>query len=112
MAENGISTSPAIKEISRGLQAVSERLNVAGDGRPRLFIFNDALVETDGTLEEAKRPTCTADEFPGYIWPKSADGRAIKETPVKENDHGMDTMRYGVMYLDGGGRTQIADSPW
>ncbi len=112
MAENGIGTAPATKDISRGLQAVSERLKVAGDRRPRLFIFNDALVETDGTLEEAKRPTSTAHEFPGYIWPKSADGRVIKETPIKENDHGMDTMRYAVMYVDGGGRTETVDSPW
>lgn len=102
MAENGIRTIAATKDISRGLQAVEERLKVADDGKPRLFIFNDALVEIDNALDDSKRPTCTAQEFPGYMWPKTTDGRALKEVPVKENDHGMDALRYGVMYLDGG----------
>jgi hypothetical protein len=35
------------------------------------------------------------------VWPKTADGRPVKEAPVKENDHGCDALRYGVVYLDG-----------
>ena len=47
-------------------------------------------------------PHCTLDEFPGYSWPKGQDGKSLKEAPLKVGDHGMDALRYGVMYLDGG----------
>lgn len=97
----GVRTLPATKDISPGIQAVSARLRTAGDARPRLFIFNNALVEMDIKLEDKKRPHCTEAEFPGYVWPKSSDGKPVKEVPVKENDHGMDAMRYAAMYLDG-----------
>ncbi len=91
-----IHTQPAIKAIRPGIQAVDERLAIAGDGRPRLMIFRDALVERDAALEEAKLPCCTAEEFDGYVWPKGGDGKPLKETPVDLNNHGMDTTRYAV----------------
>lgn len=101
LKENGFShCREAVKDVSRGIQAVQERLRLAGDGRPRLFICRNALVEMDERMDTAKRPTSTASEFPAYVWPKSQDGRPIKEAPVKENDHGMDALRYAVMYVD------------
>jgi phage terminase large subunit len=100
LAENDIPTIPAVKDFSPGMQAVEERLKVQGDGKPRLFIFADALVERDEELYEAKRPTCTAEEFESYIWERGLDGRPSKERPVKENDHGMDAMRYLSMFED------------
>ena len=45
---------------------------------------------------EAKKPVCTDQEIDGYVWAN----KATKEEPVKENDHGMDTMRYAVMRLE------------
>jgi phage terminase large subunit len=102
LAENDIPTVAARKELAPGIQAVADRLQDAGDGRPRLALFRDALVEADGALLDAKRPTCTEQEFPGYVWPRSSDGRPVKEQPVKENDHGMDATRYMVMYMDKG----------
>jgi hypothetical protein len=101
MLENGIVTIAAKKDISPGIQAVQERLKMQADGKPRLFLFRTALVEEDQRLVNAKRPTCTIQEIPGYVWPKTADGRPVKEAPVKENDHGCDALRYGVVYLDG-----------
>jgi phage terminase large subunit len=100
LSENGIPVIAAIKDLSPGLQAVEERLKVQGDGRPRLFVFNDALVERDEELAEAKRPTCTAGEFECYVWEKGIDGRPTKERPVKEHDHGMDALRYVAMFED------------
>ena len=35
------------------------------------------------------------------------DGRANKEEPHKENDHGMDATRYGAMYLDNDTQPQV-----
>jgi len=39
------------------------------------------------------------EEIPGYIWSRSRDGRE-KDQPVKDDDHGMDAMRYMVAHRD------------
>jgi PBSX family phage terminase large subunit len=101
LAENGIQTRPAQKDISVGIQAVTDRLRIQADGKPRIFLFRTALVEEDQRLVAAKKPTCTLQELPGYAWPKSGDGKPVKEVPIKENDHGCDAIRYAVAYLDG-----------
>lgn len=92
----GISTKAAKKSVKTGIEKVSLRMRVEDDGKPQLFIFCDALVGRDLDLEEAKLPTCTAEEIPGYVW----SNKSKKEEPIKEHDHGVDAMRYGVMYLD------------
>jgi hypothetical protein len=97
----GIGTVPAMKEVSVGIQAVQARLAVAGDGRPRLFVVRNCLVERDESLAAARKPCCTEHEFDQYVWPKDASGRPVKEAPVKVNDHGMDALRYAVRYVDG-----------
>jgi PBSX family phage terminase large subunit len=96
----GIYTLPAHKEVSPGIQAVQARLALAGDKKPRLFLCHDALIARDPVLVDKKRPTCTREEFDGYVWPKSQDGKELKEAPVKVDDHGMDTTRYMVAHLD------------
>ncbi|MDJ0460594.1 phage terminase large subunit [Streptomyces sp. H27-C3] len=104
----GMSTQPATKTVSDGIQAVQSRLKVQPDGKPRLFIVRDALVERDASLETASLPTCTAEEITGYVWaikPGAAGG--LKEAPVKENDHGMDCMRYMAAARDLKGRTRV-----
>lgn len=100
---HGVPNEAARKSVTVGIQAVATRLKVAGDGKPRLFLMRDSLVERDSALEAAYKPLCTEDEFPAYVWAKTADGKPNKEVPLKLNDHGMDTTRYAVMYLDGGG---------
>jgi hypothetical protein len=95
-----ISTTAAYKAVSPGIQTVEARMQKAGDGKVRLFIMRDALVERDPTLEEAKRPLSTEQEFDSYMWPKGQDGKPNKEAPVKVDDHGMDTMRYVMAYVD------------
>jgi phage terminase large subunit len=97
----GITSIPAIKDVSRGIQAVQARLARGHDDKPRLFLLKGALVERDGALIEAHLPTCTEQEMPGYIWQTTPEGRPNKEEPLKLNDHSVDALRYGVMYLDG-----------
>jgi PBSX family phage terminase large subunit len=92
-------TTAARKDVEIGIQTVQARLKVAGDGKPRLMMFEDALAERDQRLYEAKKPTCTLEEFPGYIWAVKPGGE-VKEQPLKENDHGMDTTRYTCQYED------------
>ena len=87
----------AQKAVTDGIQAVQARLRKAGDGRPRIFLCRDAVVDRDPVLVDAKRPTCTADEVPGYIWAPGPNGQPAKEQPVKDMDDGLDALRYAVM---------------
>lgn len=102
----GMSTSAAKKTVSDGIQAAQARLKAAGDGKPRLFLVRGALVERDEELADAKRPVSTEEEITGYVWDQTP-GKPPKETPVKENDHGMDAMRYMVAERDLGGRPRM-----
>lgn len=87
-----------------GIEAFQARLRVAGDGRPRLLVLRDTLVERDPALVEAGLPTCFVQEVTGYVWAKGPDGKPAKEEPEKENDHGMDAGRYMIAERDLGGR--------
>lgn len=100
LEENGITTTAAIKAISRGIQKVQERLANAGDGKPRIYVLAGATVETDEHMAEAKKPVSTDQEFDGYVYPKGVDNKPNKEAPVDLDNHGMDTMRYAVAYED------------
>lgn len=94
----GLTTTPARKSVSDGIQAVASRLRPAGDGKPRLMYFSNCLVERDQELAKKKKPTSTVEEFDSYVWKPDASGK--KEEPVKEHDHGMDTDRYTVACCD------------
>lgn len=100
MHKHGISTIPANKDVSPGIQAVYARMKVQPDGKPRIYFVRGALVEPDPLLEAEKKPLCTIDEVPGYAWQKTPDGKPNKEQPLKINDHGCDPMRYLVYGLE------------
>ena len=101
LRENGIDTSAADKRITVGIEKVEERLKKAGDGKPRLFVVDDSLVELDEELRGLHRPASTEEEFASYTYPLAVDGKPVKELPVDVDNHGMDALRYAVMYLDG-----------
>lgn len=105
LREHGISTRPARKAVSVGLEKVRERLVVAGDGKPRLFVLRDCLIEKDHKLAEAGQPWALDQEFDAYLW---AEGLGKKDQPVKEFDHGQDALRYMVMQIDGGPSGPVA----
>lgn len=97
----GMAAVPAKKTVSDGIQAVQSRLKPAGDGRPRLYLMRDAVIERDQALADAGKPTSTMEEMSGYVWAvKPGAHGGLKEQPLKENDHGMDAMRYLVADLD------------
>jgi phage terminase large subunit len=100
----GLRTTPADKAVKSGINEVTIRLRVADDGRARLFIMRDSLVERDESLKEAGKPTCTAEEVTSYVWAKGPDGKPAKEEPEKRDDHGCDAKRYLVRFRDRGGR--------
>lgn len=99
-----MATVNAHKAVTPGLEAVQLRMREAGDGKPRIFILRDALVERDQSLKEAGKPTCTAEEVTSYVWAKGPDGKPAKEEPEKKDDHGCDGMRYVVAEKDLKGR--------
>jgi phage terminase large subunit len=95
----GQQTVGAYKAVSAGIQAVASRLRKAGDGKPRLLFLRDSLVSVDRKLAGAHKPTCTEEEFESYVWDQSS-GRRKGEEPIKEDDHGMDAVRYLVAHVD------------
>lgn len=97
----GMPTVPADKRVLDGIQAVQQRLR---DGR--IFLFRNALIEKDTSLAEKYKPTCTMEELPGYTW-DTGGGRKLKETPVKEDDHGLDALRYIVVERDVSARPKV-----
>lgn len=99
----GLPMRNAKKDVEDGIQAVQRRIRPAKDGKPRLFVLRHCVVKRDAYLEDAKKPTCTQEEIPGYVWDDRSTTDEERETPFKENDHGCDTLRYVVMQLDRGG---------
>ena len=99
--EMGWGTKAANKNVSEGIQAFAQRLRPDGRGRNRIEFMKDACVERDPELVEARKPTCTVECIPGYVW---AEG---KEQPVKLDDDGADCARYLVAEIDLRGQTRI-----
>lgn len=94
----GMPVTPAEKTIDAGIQDVKERLRpVDNPDKPKLFVFRLARChEMDEHLKEYSKPGSTEAEFDGYIW----DTKLKKgEAPLKENDHGMDCIRYICRHL-------------
>jgi phage terminase large subunit len=88
MADCGISTVRAKKDVIAGLQRVKSRLMVQPDGKPRLYIH--------------ERCVNTLREMGMYRWDPGKSGNE-RETPIKELDHAMDALRYMVQEVDAGG---------
>jgi phage terminase large subunit len=103
----GITCTLAYKRsILLGVQAVESRLDDMGNGEPGLVVLRDCLVERDASLNEAAKPCSVVEEMESYAWPTDVDGRARKEVPLQVDDHGEDTLRYAVCYLDNVGHQQ------
>lgn len=99
----GLKTVPADKAVLAGIQDMAERLRVQkGETRPRLFVCRDSLIHPpDRAQKDAGLPTCTREEFDGYVWDSDAGSKQnpTKERPVKEHDDGMDAARYLCKHL-------------
>lgn len=96
----GLGTTAAVKTVKDGIQAVTARLQLQGNGKPGVRIMRNCTKKPDKALQALAKPASTAEEFSSYIWPPDKKTADQREAPVKENDHGMDAMRYVVMDLD------------
>jgi phage terminase large subunit len=113
LKRHGVSTQPADKAITRGLDVVRSRLAQKPNGRRGFYYLASALVEYDRKLEEKKRPTSLRDEFDSYVWAAKSGGLA-KELPVDADNHGMDALRYAAMACGRGhvGPVAMVVSQW
>jgi len=93
----GLNAFGADNAVIPGINAVKKRL-----AEKRLFLVRDSLRQPDQTLIEAQKPHQIEDELPAYVWATKG-----KEMPVKENDDGVDMLRYAIMHVDGRPSTKI-----
>ncbi|HEX2881987.1 MAG TPA: hypothetical protein VHO25_20855 [Polyangiaceae bacterium] len=96
----GLAVVEAFNDISLGINNVQQRLGAGPDKRTRIVFLRDALVERDEELAGKHKPTCAEEEIEAYVWPKGADGKALKEVPMDDNNHAMDAMRYVAAHVD------------
>lgn len=86
MRNAGLPAQPGEKDVLGGIQIIQQRLDVAGDGRPRLTVD-----PRGGGAEDVVR------EFESYEW-KQREGQWIDE-PAKKDDHAMDEARYVAQHV-------------
>lgn len=119
----GMSTVAATKTVSDGIQAVQQRLKVQPDGFPRIFFSPQALWNVDEKgmpraglkdpfMVDLSKPSSTLEEIPGYVWDSSSasgnrQDKNAKEVPRKQDDHGMDAIRYITAELDFAPRPRV-----
>jgi phage terminase large subunit len=107
--EFGYLTLPAFKLIHPGIQGVKTRLQMSKrrsnssnpDGRPGLYIMENAGIRIDPKLKARYKPHSTLDEVDCYVWDTgkmSLD--KYKDMPVDKDNHGMDALRYGIAFID------------
>lgn len=102
----GMQTTPAHKRaagvnsgILEGIEAVKSRQKIAGDGKPRIILMRDSLIEMDSKQKEKGAPTDGPSERPGYVW-DLRNNRRKGELPIDKDNHFMDMERYMVAHLD------------
>ncbi len=83
-----------------GIEATQERLDAAGDGRPRLFFAPNMLAHApDQTLEDSGKPVSLLGEIIGYIWDVRNPDR-LKDEPLDKDGHSLDALRYSITEID------------
>jgi PBSX family phage terminase large subunit len=98
----GMPTRAADKRVIDGIQATQARFKAN-----RIKIMRDCTVSRDPELVRDAKPTCSAQEILSYVWDtKGVSDPKTQETPRKEDDHGMDAMRYLVINRDPRGRAK------
>lgn len=94
----GVNSTNAEKNVEAGIQSVKSRLKPKDDGRPGMYLMQGARAhkpDTQLVLDDV--PLKTVGEIYGYQYEDNDE-----EEPEKEDDHGMDAMRYMIHTLDGG----------
>lgn len=89
LKKHGVRTETAKKDISMGIQEVKSKLSHEEDD-PSIFFLDGCLAHSpDDSLKDSNSPQSTIGEITQYQWKENKT-----DEPEKENDHGMDAMRY------------------
>lgn len=85
--------------IRAGLDLLSNLMGEPEAGRPpRIFLVRDAAMPYDKKLTAQRKPACTEEEIPSYVWDKDEEDKPVRERPKPgQADHGIDTMRYAAV---------------
>lgn len=86
-ADNGVYFEPANNDVRAGINHVQEGFKLRGNSKPRLVIFRNC----------AKLRT----ELQTYRWKDIKAGAKVDspEKPLKKEDHAVDALRYGTIYV-------------
>ena len=104
-----VAATGALKDKISGRGLVSAKLDERINGMPAVCFFRNALQhKPDPDLIALGTPLSTTQEFGGYIMDVDRSGMS-KDEPVKKNDHGMDTLRYGIKWFF---TRRIKDTEW
>lgn len=104
LRRNGIDSTAANKDVWNGIQATKSKMGREFGGHPQIVMYQDALIHPKSDdLDDQNKPYQLIDEFAKYEW---ADG---KDEPIKEDDHGMDAMRYLIYSLTDGSGPSMDD---
>lgn len=83
-----------------GIDEIRVMMKQKADGSRGLYMLRDCQVfGKEPRLIEEARPTCAHMEIPGYVYPVREDGKAIRDEPLKVNDHACDAMRMMAVYI-------------
>lgn len=95
IAEPWVKTKQGKDGEKAGIDVVRVRMKEQGHGRRGIYwLAGNIRGGVDRSLLERKRPLCTVDEIPGYVYPKRQDGKEEKDEPDKACvDHGCDQTR-------------------
>jgi PBSX family phage terminase large subunit len=85
----------------KGIEAMQSRFDFSDGELPRIFFRADSREtlrgkEPDRFLVDASKPTSAVEEVVGYVW----DADFVEDTPIPDNDHAMDAIRYVCRYVD------------
>ena len=83
--------------VMDGILLVSQRLDKAGDGKPRLYVH--------------ERCVNTIMEFENYRYPEGKEDKPVQENPIKMFDHSLDAVSEAVFgWSNRGGISLIGDA--
>jgi len=121
----GLPAVEANNDIDGGIDHVAQKLSYRDQrGRPGLRFLRDAVLLKDRSLMDANQPWCLHQEFEVYMRSPATGStlrtagatvqRNPKERPIDAYNHGMDSLRYTVMYVSGytyGSQVAIRHAP-
>lgn len=105
LRQHNFPTTNANKSVESGIETVKSYLMRNDQGRPQLYFMQGARAHStpESLLLDDDKPEKTVDEIYGYEWEDDED------EPVKEDDHGMDAMRYLFHSIFGGSQMTLED---